>query len=476
MSKRDLEDLNMKNLSNLQNRIFSVSKLNLIKKIYKKINKKNNKNSDDFIYEENVRERYKPTNNYDKMSKNENLLSKEENFINGKKMKEMKQKFTDKENFSSKENSSLIVKEKIDNFNKYFEDPSLKNIKFLITKKINSKNKILNSNQISSNEQLKKNEFHFFDNKIDIDNSFDARLYDENKVKRLEEWDKQRLKINQNHKNILLNKDLESLNSMNEIRDSLSKIDKKNMTSLLNDFYKKSAIEQGTILMSNINLGKKTFNFEIFENKKIINKDYLSIQYLNSLIPYDDNFINSNRNGNVNEAEDNSLLTFNNNNYIKNSNENDLNFKKKFNNFQQQLSKASRPRTQNIIESRPKTTPRENLLSSKKKNKIFIDAFSNINKNNLDDFINNINKKKEEDFFKSNDIKIEGELESLTNIDLYRKIVKEKKELENTYRKELIKVAHQTQNKKLQKEKINKECIFFANNLQKIRSEFRVKK
>ena len=91
-------------------------------------------------------------------------------------------------------------------------------------------------------------------------------------------------------------------------------------------------------------------------------------------------------------------------------------------------------------------------------------------------FNNDLKKRKEEDFFRSNDIKIDGDIESLSNVDVYRKVIKEKLGVEKTYRKELLNVAQEIHKKKTQKEKLNKECIQQGNYLQKMRNDFRVSK
>jgi len=456
MSKKNQTGIDIRNIDNCHNGIFSVSKLKLIKKIYKKSNYSQNFNLDDFHFEDHNRDRYKQ-NIDNNLKKNNDIETFEKKLFQKKTLKnkinrkESQDKINIEENISKKKNEM--------NYDFLINDSKLKNLNLLISGNFNSNKSSLKNNTLQfMNESKKKTEFNSNDKKIEQENSFEARLYDEKKVKRLEEWDKHKLIVSKKKKNILSNKDLESLNRMNEIRDSLSRIDKKNMTTLLNEFYKKNETEQGTILMSNINLGKKTFNFEVFDDKKnkVLNDNFS----LNS----NSNFASENYSDRLENNKDFSF-TFYDNNILSKEN----------------LNKV-RPKTQSFLNNYDKNSnSQKTVLKSKFQSKSDIN-FDNIKTKDkhLNDFlstkklIEEFNKKKEDDFFRSNDIKIEGELENLVNKDLYRKVIKEKQELENSYRKELMNVAQLIYKKKMQKEKFNKECILFANNLQNIRNEFRV--
>ena len=92
----------------------------------------------------------------------------------------------------------------------------------------------------------------------------------EKEVLKLNYWEKDKT-IGNDKKDVVIKNinetEIESLNWVNELRTSLAKINLTNASPQLIDFYNKDDNEQNTIYMQNINLAKKKFNFEIFDDK-----------------------------------------------------------------------------------------------------------------------------------------------------------------------------------------------------------------
>lgn len=515
--------IDVKFLNNHENKdIFTVTKLKFIKKYYNieknKINTKHDDSFFDYMLPEKIQNENKnQVNNndsYDFIDSEKLNNDVPQKVVNVKKLIRStipKSSLLNKINFfmnDRNDNHATKIQSNLNIFDVLSNGLKIQNIKNLKDKNIhNNINLSTMFNNQTRDSHPNNIEKISIDARTDSDDSEYLRQYDQKKVINLGEWEKHKLFNNLKYKSHSKNKDLESLNRMNEIRGNLSKIDKKNMTSLLNEFYKKNEIEQGTILMSNINLGKKSFNFEIFQkkdNKRNIDENliqnYKKINNINESRPrsYNINILNSSKSSLIsnfikpenNEKHINETNTKNINlNLINDSKVDKREFENNFTNLQEKnnlkrpksefhKNNSFKPNSFTKILTNSSGSPLKPILSIVKQ---INSKEADINAKNLDDFIKTknlikeLNRKKEEDFLLMNDIKVEGDLEFLSNIDLYRKVIKEKMDLEKSYRKELMIVVQQMQKRKYIKNKLNNECILNANNLQNIRTEYNVK-
>lgn len=98
----------------------------------------------------------------------------------------------------------------------------------------------------------------------------ETRKVDENNVKKLNLWEKDTLnKDLYNDDNFLsTKKDLESINWKNDIRQGLKKLSL-TTNNFFSDFFKAGDQEQGSIMIQNLNVAKKKFNFNLFKDNKI---------------------------------------------------------------------------------------------------------------------------------------------------------------------------------------------------------------
>lgn len=101
--------------------------------------------------------------------------------------------------------------------------------------------------------------------------TLDEAMNGENEVKHLDFWEKQTLTNKktiraQDNGKLKSNTGAETLNWEEKLKESLVKLNLKNPSNFMKEFYKKSEKDQGSILFQNINLTKKEFNFDLFKN------------------------------------------------------------------------------------------------------------------------------------------------------------------------------------------------------------------
>jgi hypothetical protein len=136
----------------------------------------------------------------------------------------------------------------------------------------------------------------------EIDESYyENRKIDENNVKKLNIWEKDILNkdLYEDDQYLETKKDLEGINWKNDVRDNLKKLSL-NSNNFFSNFFKAGDQEQGSILIQNLNVGKKKFNFQLFKddinahynhnNERIDTEEDLYTKY--NKLKNDDNYDN----------------------------------------------------------------------------------------------------------------------------------------------------------------------------------------
>lgn len=176
------------------------------------------------------------------------------------------------------------------------------------------------------------------------------------------------------------------INKKNEIRESMVKFQRKFCFPHLKNFYKKVDQEQGSILLQNINLTKRSFNFEGFKNK-------------------------AKRNHPINKDEP-----------------------------------AAQQTEEKVIEN--EFVQAGNQIKLKRKDD------TEYKKEDDDEFMEKKVVKVEDPFLKCNDLKLEGNYELLISQDFYRKTVFEKKRVETSFRREMMRLSKLNYELKMQRQKL----------------------
>lgn len=100
---------------------------------------------------------------------------------------------------------------------------------------------------------------------VNREDTDELRMRDELEVLKLDYWEREYIVEKDDKMDMNLSKsERQSMNYLSEIKKSIDKIDLKNASKQLIEFYKRTEQEQGTILIQNINLQKKKFNFDVF--------------------------------------------------------------------------------------------------------------------------------------------------------------------------------------------------------------------
>lgn len=143
---------------------------------------------------------------------------------------------------------------------------------------------------------------------VDPDDSIEKIKFDEEKVKKLDYWEKEYLDVQNkdinnsntnNNSRKCFTTEIEAAKLMSSIRNNLSKLNL-DKDSNLNAFYKQNETELSIILMMNINLSKKKFNFDVFKNSNA------------HVDTYANNTINSEDNNKINGVYSNLVGSTNN--------------------------------------------------------------------------------------------------------------------------------------------------------------------
>lgn len=232
---------------------------------------------------------------------------------------------------------------------------------------------------------------------VDPDDSQDKILWDQEQVKKLQNWENKYL-VPMNSTNYKMNfKEIESLKIINKLKNSLNKDinnDKsKSDTINSNKKYFQNEHEINIILMMNINISRKKFDFNVFEDT-----------YLNSMLE----ILNDENNNCTNKTKENddyyskdfNPLVFNrrnidlqnkritNSSYKENKNIiNSLDENRKINKYES--GKSISNEKSNINNAKPKKTKMFNLFKNKGKKITEINNLFGISVKNIIDGINN---------------------------------------------------------------------------------------
>jgi hypothetical protein len=232
---------------------------------------------------------------------------------------------------------------------------------------------------------------------VDPDDSQDKILQDQEQVKKLQNWENKYL-MPMNSTNYKMNfKEIESLKIINKLKNSLNKDinnDKsKSDTINSNKKYFQNEHEINIILMMNINISRKKFDFNVFEDT-----------YLNSMLEIlndeNNNCINKTKENDDYYSKDFNPLIFNrrnndlqnkritNSSYKENKNIiNSLDENRKINKYES--GKSISNEKSNINNAKPKKTKMFNLFKNKGKKITEINNLFGISVKNIIDGINN---------------------------------------------------------------------------------------
>ena len=88
-----------------------------------------------------------------------------------------------------------------------------------------------------------------------------------NQVIKLNHWEYENLKYKESNKNLLSTyegAEMDSLNYLNHMKESFAKLNLKNISDQLLEFYIKCEEEQGSMLLQSVNINKSKFDYEVF--------------------------------------------------------------------------------------------------------------------------------------------------------------------------------------------------------------------
>jgi len=134
----------------------------------------------------------------------------------------------------------------------------------------------------SKNFELSENTIKMLEKeKIEMNEKQDEIFNNErnlNQVIKLNHWEYENLKYKETNKNLLSTYEgfeIDSLNYLNHMKESFAKLNLRNISDQLLEFYIKCEEEQGSMLLQSVNINKSKFDYEVFlsgKDKKNTNK------------------------------------------------------------------------------------------------------------------------------------------------------------------------------------------------------------
>lgn len=230
--------------------------------------------------------------------------------------------------------------------------------------------------------------------------------------------------------------EIQNINLKNQLKENIAKLNLKNLHPHISEFSRLTDQEQATVLAQNINMMKRKFQFDVFQESNIKNKTERIVQRK----PLESKSVNN-------------ILTYN-------------------SKFKHALSSYVEGDTEDEL-FRVGTQ-----LTIRRKDKMYPDMFEHENER-----LRNI--KVEDPILKFNNLKLEGNYELLTNTDYYREIICEKDKVERVYRNEIFKLSkimedkyekkqHLVERNRIMTEELTNskdQLDFYKNNYENLRSE-----